>query len=91
MLPYEKNDNVWVSITVEVDRDLSTYERTVYTMLDLLADVGGLQSILFAFCALLVAIWNYRGFETSLIAKLFKVKKQDEYEAILVEALGERP
>lgn len=58
MLPYERDDNVWISITVEMDRDLTTYERTVYNLLDLLADVGGLMGILFVFCTFITAVWN---------------------------------
>ena len=58
MLPYERDDNVWISITVEMDRDLTTYERTVYNILDLLADVGGLMGILFVFCTFITAVWN---------------------------------
>lgn len=58
MLPYERDDNVWVSITVEMDRDLTTYERTVYNLLDLLADIGGLMGSLFVFCNFIAAVWN---------------------------------
>lgn len=32
-LPYEYVDNVWLSITVEMDFDVMTYEREVYTSL----------------------------------------------------------
>ena len=46
LLPYEKPDNVWLSVTVEVDLNLMTYERTLYTLFDLLSDVGGLSGIL---------------------------------------------
>ena len=77
VLPYEEFDNVWVSVTVEMDLNLSTYERTVYNILDLLADVGGLLGILIAFCAFIVAVENSNHFDTSLTAKLFKIKKSE--------------
>ena len=41
-MPYEKFDNTWVSVTIEMDLNVMFYERTVYTVLDLLSDVGGL-------------------------------------------------
>ena len=58
-LPYEWTDNVWLSITVEMDFDTITYEREVYTILSLLSDIGGLSGILMSVCGLLMMAWNY--------------------------------
>ena len=41
-MPYEKFDNTWVSITIERALDVMFYERQVYTVFDMLSDVGGL-------------------------------------------------
>ncbi len=41
--PYEWKDNVWVSVTVEVDFDLIVIERKIYTLFALLSDIGGLS------------------------------------------------
>ena len=71
--PYEKPNNVWLCITVEMDLSLMTYERTVYTMFDLLSDVGGLQGIMFYLFASLAAAWNFNRFDNMMIASLFKI------------------
>ena len=42
-MPYEYKDNVWVSVTVEVDLDLTFVERKVYTLFASLSDIGGLS------------------------------------------------
>ena len=44
--PYEKKDNIWVSVTVERDLGRTDYDRTFYTGFDLLSDVGGLYGVL---------------------------------------------
>ena len=44
--PYEKKDNVWISVTVERNLAMTEFERTIYTGFDFLSDVGGLSGIL---------------------------------------------
>ena len=39
---YEKDDNVQMDITIEMNLDYVTQIRTRYTILDVLADVGGM-------------------------------------------------
>ena len=43
ILPYEWKDNVWVSVTFEVDFNLTFIERKIYTLFALLSDIGGLS------------------------------------------------
>ena len=45
--PYEFDDAVHLSISYEMDLNKYTIDRTVYTSLDWLGDVGGLMDILF--------------------------------------------
>ena len=71
---YEKPDNTWLSITVEMNLDLMTYERTIYTMFDLLSDIGGLSSILISIFAVIASTWNYDKFDNMMVAHLFKIK-----------------
>ena len=73
-------DNVWASVTFEVDLDMITYERKVYTVLDMLSDVGGLFEFLICFFAFLSWIWNYQSIENYLASRLFKIKKDSEVE-----------
>ena len=58
-MPYEKKDSTWIAITVEMDLSLTAYERTLYTLFDLLSDIGGLSGILFSLFALFVRSWNF--------------------------------
>ena len=80
VLPYEKADNVWLSVTLEMDLNLMTYERTLYTMFDLLSDVGGLSGILVTIMTLIMTIWNYNSFDDLMVASLFNIKSEASYD-----------
>ena len=77
ILPYEKNDNTWISVTVEVDPNLMMYERSVYTVFDMMSDIGGLNGILMTICALICTTWNYNAFDNRMVQRLFKIKKRE--------------
>ena len=62
-LPYEENDDTWIMVTVEMDPNLMTYERSVYTFFDLLSDIGGLNGILMTFAGIICATWNFNKFD----------------------------
>ena len=74
---YESFDNTWISVTVEMDLGRLHYERNVYTIFDMLADVGGLNGILIIILSLLSAIWNYNSFDNFMVSRLFKIHKPD--------------
>ena len=75
-MPYEKTDNVWISVTLEMNLNRMEYSRSRYTFFDLLSDVGGLKGM-FAeiFVAFLVA-WNFNAVDNFMVTKLFKVKPE---------------
>ena len=75
-LPYEKDDRVQISVTVEMDLSLQSYERKLYTLFDLLSDVGGLSGILVTIFGLLIALWNYNYFDNMMVSGLFKIKNK---------------
>ena len=54
-LPYEVKDDTWIMVTVEMDPNLTMYERSVYTFFDLLSDLGGLNGILMTFAGIIIA------------------------------------
>ena len=54
-LPYEGDDDTWIMVTVEMDPNLTMYERSVYTFFDLLSDLGGLNGILMTFAGIFIA------------------------------------
>ena len=74
VISYEKPDNTWLMITVEMKLDLMTYERTIYTMFDLLSDIGGLSSILISLLAIVASAWNHDNFDNMMVAHLFRIK-----------------
>ena len=53
--------------------DLTLIERTGYTIIDVLSDVGGLMGIIFSAITVLIEIINYDHLNYFLISKLFKV------------------
>ena len=62
--------------------DLTRIERTGYTIIDILSDVGGLMGILFSGITILLEIINYDHLNYFLISKLFKVPSphRDEHK-----------
>ena len=75
VMPYEKFDNTWVSVTFEMDLSLITYERNVFTLFDMLSDIGGLSGILMTTFGVFTALWNYNAFDNMMASSLFKVTK----------------
>ena len=72
-MPYEKFDNTWISVTIEMGLNLILYERQVYTLFDMLSDIGGLSGMLVAFTSLMLATWNYNSFDNFMVSRLFKI------------------
>ena len=75
VMPYEKEDNTWLSVTIERNLDIMHYERSVYTMLELISDVGGFNGALILLLALLSQIWNFNNFDNFMVTRLFKIMK----------------
>ena len=81
VLPYENDDNVWISVTVEMNLNRMDYSRGRYTALDLLSDVGGLYIMFALIFALFLAAWNFNAVDNYMATKLFRVKlKYDDDE-----------
>ena len=75
VLPYEMPNKNWVSVTFELDLNMIHIERKLYTVFDMLSDVGGLLGILTTFAAFFNSIWNYQAFDNFMVSRLFKIKK----------------
>lgn len=65
--PYEFPDYVHLSISYEMDLNMHVAERTVYTILDWLGDVGGLMGMLFDTVALILMFIVGNGLSYMLI------------------------
>ena len=77
--PYENDMNVQISVTVEMSLEQSVVARTGYTFLDVLSDVGGIQSILMTSFSIWMGAWNYKNFDNYMASKLFKeLRKTDK-------------
>ena len=49
-----------------MNMDLNIIQRSGYTVLDILSDVGGLQGILISGISLFLGAWNYNNLENYL-------------------------
>ena len=78
VMPYEKIDSTWISVTIERNLNIWHYERSVYTMLELISDVGGFSSALIVVLALTSKLWNFNNFDNFMVSRLFKIRKTKE-------------
>ena len=54
--------------------DLTVIERSGYTLIDLLSDVGGIQGLLLTIFGTLLNVWNYKFLENYIASQLFGVE-----------------
>ena len=74
---YEKDNDTWFDLTIEMNLDLEIIQRNGYTILDLLSDVGGILEISSIVITYFLAFWNYNYFENFLVTRLFKLEKEN--------------
>ena len=63
-----------MSFTIEFDLDLKVVQRNLYTILDLLSDIGGFTTIFLKGLSVLIAIWNFNNYEYHFLTNFFKKK-----------------
>ena len=51
------------------------YKRKVYSLLDMMGDIGGLHDALFLLASFLIGSYNASMFDLALVRKLFKFQK----------------
>ena len=61
--PFEFFADSIASISITCGSDLKVIERSNYSVLDLLADIGGLESMLLTLVAPLLSIINYNNLD----------------------------
>ena len=64
-------------ITIEVSDQMLLHSRSVYTLLDLLGDYGGLQEMFFLILGFFIAPFSEHSFVLNAIKKLYLVKTED--------------
>ena len=57
--------------------DLLLTERSVYSMLDWIGDIGGLFDGLRLFFFAILSIWNYKFYESYFISYLYRMEDND--------------
>ena len=68
------------SFSFELNFDQTVVERSIYTWLQLLSDVGGLISIIMGGISYTLALWNYKNFEYHFLTNFFKMKSSKATE-----------
>ena len=61
-----------MALGIDMDLTRSVINRTNYTILDVLSDVGGLESVLASFVSFLLGALNYNNLNSQMISQLFK-------------------
>ena len=77
-LTYNGNaQNVDFLVRIELDLNLKHFERTYYNVIDLLGDIGGVQSILTSFAAIVILTLKHDRVSNFIAASLFKASQND--------------
>jgi hypothetical protein len=72
--PYNSKDSYIAAVYIRYDSEYSTYQRRIYSIMDLLGDVGGLYSSLFSIGYLLICFLNHRMFISAILKRIYQVK-----------------
>ena len=59
-------------VAIQMNMDQTVIQRSGYTVLDILSDVGGLQGILISGILYILSIVNHNHLNNFLVSKLFK-------------------
>ena len=70
---YEKDYDVQVDITIEMNLNQLVIVREGYTIFDFLSDIGGMQGILISFAAIFLGVWNYHFMDNFLVTRLYRL------------------
>ena len=73
--PIEFDNLSQFGVVYEVNLDLTSYTRTVYSFLDWVSDIGGLSSAIAAFQAFLLNIFFYQALDYFMVSELYGRKQ----------------
>ena len=77
--PYEFKDSNQFQITWELHLDLERIDREVYSILEWLGDLGGLNEALRIILGIFIGIINFNKFEHHVVEYLYKQKPDDKH------------
>ena len=69
--PMEVNDQWLMGISYEIDLDMTSYDRKIYSVLDLISDVGGLAGAMFAAMRIICLVLRSNELDLYLVSKLY--------------------
>ena len=72
--PFYASDSYIATVYLRYDSEYSMYQRRVYSVMDLLGDIGGLYSSLFSIGYLLIYFYRHRMFISAILKKMYQVK-----------------
>ena len=78
--PYEVDADFVAGIDIQNNLDITVLERNVYTILDVLSDVGGLSSALISLVVGIIGLMNYNRLESYMASKVFKIYEDNNDE-----------
>ena len=73
----ENYEPLLLGLSFESNLNLTVIERTGYTVLDVLSDIGGILSVLISGFAIPLSFWNHNNFDNALVALFFKLKSAE--------------
>ncbi len=56
-----------MALGIGMNLDQTVIERSNYTILDVLSDVGGLESVIGSFIAIVLSVLNYNKLDSTMI------------------------
>jgi hypothetical protein len=65
-------------VYVELEQSLQSYQRQYYSVLDMIADIGGFAFILFGFAWLLISIVKHHSVKHFLVSSLYSARNPDD-------------
>ena len=83
--PYEFDEFIQMSISVEMNLDQKVIARAGYTFVDYLSDIGGFQGLLISGVGYLLAAWNYNQFDNHMVTRLYKMEKEGVDKQLKIE------
>ena len=81
------------TLGIELSQDLIHYERTGYTLLDLLSDIGGIQGLAYSFLSMTVGLFSNGIVNEYLVYQLYNLHPKDSQksQAMSSEVTFSRP
>ena len=73
--PQVKDDKLELMqmVSFEMNMDMDLIVRVSYTFIDMLSDIGGIQSIIISTFALILSVLNHNYFDSYMAQKLYKL------------------